>query len=359
MLYEKIVPKFIKKNKGTTNPETKIIAGQDQFYTKQYQIDDYWEGALIEDISGVDFSTLVSNSIYKTITTKRTYKLVLTTERLTVNDYLQFFVVFNDNNQNIGGDISNQDRQLLYLSEVVNSYDKDTGKFVAQTLTLSSLNDKLQASGQTTLGFIQYASPGSGYAFPVIKNGVVTLNPDLMRDIGVLFAHRQSYGMELLSSCYYYGRPIIQGQKPMQIDNQEIYEQKIYASRRLFIAGNNEFSSTDVKNNGGLFAGLNDQITTNFHPETTFYNIMDATPTGYQNFKDWKAWISSSIGILPDAGVKKDFKGVLKFDNTKASKSNSEKLLMPKFFEIVYETLIILVEFIMLKWVHILKLKIH
>lgn len=319
------------KNKGTTDPNTKITTGQDQFYTKKYQVGDYWEAALVEDISGVDFSTLVSNSIYKTISTKRSYKLVLTTQALTVNDYLQFFVVFNDNNQNIGGD-SVQDRQLLYLSEVVNSYDKDTGKFVAQTLTLSSLNDKLQSSGQTTLGFIQYASPGSGYAFPVVTNGTVSLNRDLMRDVGVTFAHRQSYGMELLSSCYYYGRPIIKGQKPTQIDNKEIFEQKVYAPRCLFIAGNNDFSTTDVKNNGGLFPGLNDAVSTNSHPETTFYNIMDAKPTGYQNFKDWKDWISSSIGVIPNSSIKKDFKGVLSYSHKNAVESNGTNIEDAKVF---------------------------
>ncbi|WP_342276709.1 hypothetical protein [Spiroplasma endosymbiont of Nebria brevicollis] len=48
--------KIYQKNKGTTDPKTKITTGQDQFYTKRYQVGDYWEGALIEDISGVDFS---------------------------------------------------------------------------------------------------------------------------------------------------------------------------------------------------------------------------------------------------------------------------------------------------------------
>ncbi|WP_375318225.1 hypothetical protein [Spiroplasma endosymbiont of Virgichneumon dumeticola] len=41
-----------------------------------------------------------------------------------------------------------------------------------------------------------------------------------MRDIGVRYSHIQSYGLELLSSCYYYGRPIIQGQAPIQQENK-------------------------------------------------------------------------------------------------------------------------------------------
>ncbi|WP_375317529.1 hypothetical protein [Spiroplasma endosymbiont of Virgichneumon dumeticola] len=42
-------------------------------------------------------------------------------EQITVDDYLQFFCVFNDKNENIGGNTDkNQDRQLLYISNVTN-----------------------------------------------------------------------------------------------------------------------------------------------------------------------------------------------------------------------------------------------
>ncbi len=167
---------------------------------------------------------------------------------------------------------------------------------------------------------------------PTIQNSLVTLNRTLMRDIGVRYSHRQSYGLELLSSCYYYGRPIIQGQAPNQINNNEIFEQKVFASRRLFIAGNNDRSSTSVKNNGGLLAGINDKITTNSHPETTFYNLMDAKPTGYLNFKNWKEWLSTSLNLQANLFVTKDFKGMLAFDKTKATNSNGTAIGEAKFF---------------------------
>lgn len=34
--------KIYQKNKGTTNPDTHITTGQDEFYTKQYKVGDYW-----------------------------------------------------------------------------------------------------------------------------------------------------------------------------------------------------------------------------------------------------------------------------------------------------------------------------
>lgn len=318
------------KNKGTTDPITHKTTGQDQFYTKQYKIGDYWNAYLIDDTSGVNFDNLKQDNLFKTISTSRQYTLVMFENQITVDDYLQFFCVFNDENENIGGNTGkNQDRQLLYLSNVTNFYSSYNGTFSMQVLTFSSVNDRIVASGQNTMDFVQYSSPGSGYAFPTIINGKVTLNNTLMRDIGVRYAHVQTYGLELLCSNYYYGRPIIQGQSPIKIGNDEIYEQQVFASRRLFIAGNNEFSTTSVKNNGGLYPGINDKITTNSHPETTFYNLMDCQPTGFTNYKDWQSFLAAKQF---DLLAEKDFKGVLAFDKDKATNSNGTAIGEAKFF---------------------------
>ncbi|WP_342266044.1 hypothetical protein [Spiroplasma endosymbiont of Villa modesta] len=325
--------KIYQKNKGKINEEIHKVNGQDEFYTKQYKIGDYWNAYLIDDTSGVDFSNLPNNQIFKTVQTKRQYTLVMFEEHITIDDYLQFFVVFNDENENIGGNSGkNQDRQLLYISNVTNYYSPYNGAFSMQVLTFSSLNDRVVSTGQNTLDFVQYASPGSGYAFPTIQQGKVTLNRTLMRDIGVRYSHRQSYGLELLSSCYYYGRPIIQGQEPIQQNNEEIFESKVFASRRLFIAGNNEKSTTNIKNNGGLIAGINDKITTSSHPETTFYNIMDAKPTGFTNFKNFTEWLKTSLNFQDNLFVTKDFKGMLSFDKDKARLSNGTSVGEAKFF---------------------------
>ncbi len=325
--------KIYQKNKGIIDPNTHKVKGQEEFYTKQYKIGDYWNAYLIDDTSGVDFSNLPNNQIFKTVQTKRQYTLVMFEEHITIDDYLQFFCIFNDENENIGGNSGkNQDRQLLYISNVTNYYSPYNGAFSMQVLTFSSLNDRVVTSGQNTLDFVQYASPGSGYAFPTIQNGIVTLNRTLMRDIGVRYSHRQSYGLELLTSCYYYGRPIIQGQEPIQQNNEEIFEQKVFASRRLFIAGNNDHSTTDIKNNGGLFAGINDKITTSSHPETTFYNIMDAKPTGFTNFKNFTEWLKTSLNFQDNLFVTKDFKGMLSFDKDKATKTNGNAIGEAKFF---------------------------
>ncbi|WP_174480514.1 hypothetical protein [Spiroplasma endosymbiont of Danaus chrysippus] len=322
--------KIYQKNKGKINEEIHKVNGQDEFYTKQYKIGDYWNAYLIDDTSGVDFSNLPNNQIFKTVQTKRQYTLVMFEEHITIDDYLQFFCVFNDENENIGGNSGkNQDRQLLYISNVTNYYSPYNGAFSMQVLTFSSLNDRVVASGQNTLDFVQYASPGSGYAFPTIQQGKVTLNRTLMRDIGVRYSHRQIYGLELLTSCYYYGRPIIQGQEPIQQNNEEIFESKVFASRRLFIAGNNEKSTTEVKNNGGLLAGINDKITTSSHPETTFYNIMDAKPTGFTHYDTWQKFLEARKF---DMLAQKDFQGILTCNKELAIKSNGDAIGKAKFF---------------------------
>lgn len=324
--------KIYQKNKGEKNTDTGKVTNQDQFYTKQYNLEtaQKWKANLLEDVSEVNFNSLNSNAVFNTLQIGRTYKLISLEEQLVkTNDFLQFFVVLNNEDTNLASD-GTQDRQLLYLSNVTNKYDEETGEFVCQIITLSSVNDRASANGLTVQSFIQYASPGSGYAFPQFKDRKLQFNRELMRNIGVKFVHRQFYGLEALSSIAYFGRPIIQGEKPNQVEaEKEIFEQKVYASRRLFIGGNNDFSTTKIKNNGGLYPGLNDPIQTNSHPETTFYNIMDAKPTGFTNYKDWQEFLSAKqFNILAE----KSFKGIVSFDAKKAIESNGTSIADAKFF---------------------------
>lgn len=323
--------KIYQKNKGITDDKGKTT-GQDQFYTKEYNIENAqkWESYLIEDISNVDFGETKSNTIFTNLSIGRQYTLISFDEQIKVNDYLQFFVVLNDFDVNIaGGNSSSQDRQLLYLSNVTNKYNPYTNEFYCQIITLSSVNDKASSSGMTVQSFIQYGGAGSGYAFPQFENNKLQFNKNLMKNIGVRYAHRQFYGMEALGSISYFGRPIIQGESPKQIEDKEIYEQKVYASRRLFIAGNNEFSTTDIKDNGGLLTGLNDPITTVSHPETTFYNLMDAKPTGFTNYNDWQEFLAAKqFNMLAE----KSFKGMLQFTRDLAIKSNGTSTNDARFF---------------------------
>ena len=317
--------KIYQKNKGENGIK------QDQFYTKQYNLEtaEKWQAYLIDDNSNVNFGSTPSNTIFKNLSIGRTRTLISFNEQIKVNDYLQFFVVLNDNNENIQGTDSNQDRQLMYISNITNKYDPYTNKFYCQIITLSSVNDRVSSSGMTLQSFLQYGAPGSGYAFPKFINKKLQFNKELMRNIGVRYTHRQFYGLEALCSISYFGRPIIQGEIPIQIEDKELYEQKVFASRRLFIAGNNQFSTTDIKNNGGLYAGLNDKITTNSHPETTFYNIMDAKPTGFKNYSDWQTFLASKqFNILAE----KSFKGMFSFDANKAKLSNGTSTQDAKMF---------------------------
>ncbi|WP_425377156.1 hypothetical protein [Spiroplasma endosymbiont of Aleiodes alternator] len=77
--------KIYQKNKGKIDPETHKYSGQDEFYTKQYKIGDYWNAYLIDDTSGVDFSNLPNNQIFKTVQTKRQYTLVMFEEHITID----------------------------------------------------------------------------------------------------------------------------------------------------------------------------------------------------------------------------------------------------------------------------------
>lgn len=152
-------------------------------------------------------------------------------------------------------------------------------------ITFSSVNDRIETTGLSTYNFIQPSAPGSGYAFPSIKDGVVGLNRTLMRDIGVQYGNVQFYNLANLGCIKIIGHPVLQGNTPfLRPDGR--YETKVYAPRRLFFAGDNNNSTTGVTNNAGVLPGINDTLNTNSHPETTFVNCVNATMSGYLNYAE-------------------------------------------------------------------------
>lgn len=323
------------KNKGTKLDDG-TYTGQDQFYTKRYKVGDYWDGINLEDVSSVDFGNLqpeqsAGQYMFSTMETKRSYTIMTIGETITANDKLQFFVVFNDNNENIvsgNADSGNQDRQWLYISNLMNYYSPYVpDKIAYQIITFSSVNDAVETTGQSVYNFIQTAAPGSGYAFPSIKDGVVSVNKTLMRDIGVRFSNLQMYTLGALSSVRLVGHPVLQGNRPV-LQPDGTYETQLFTPRNLFFAGKNDLA-TNSKNNAGIWPCVNDNLNTNSHPETTLYNMVNVKATGMLNYKDWTDYLAAnSYAIFTD----KTFKGFATSAYTETTNSNGKRTA-PELFQ--------------------------
>ncbi len=143
----------------------------DNFYTKEVEVGKYWDTYMIDDRSSIQFREAKFEQVFTQQSTERQYTLLILDDdanKLNINDYYNFYMVFNDRGLNIGGGNINtapQDRQWLYPSNVINYHSTYDGIFLWQEITFSSINDKISNSVLSVRQFIQTSAPRKNNAF--------------------------------------------------------------------------------------------------------------------------------------------------------------------------------------------------
>ncbi len=279
----------------------------DNFYTKEVKVGKYWDAYMIYDRSSIQFGEAKFEKVFTQQSTERQYTLLILDEdadKLNINDYYNFYTVFNDRGLNIGGgDINSapQDRQWLYPSNVINYYSPYDCGFLWQEITFSSINDKISNSGLSVRQFIQTSAPGEGYCFPKINydeklnKGIVELDEILLKDPGVRAMAVKFYGNPIFFDMPVIGRPIIKGQ----------FNQKVMNSRDLLMYN--------------MYPAPPDKINTYASPEVSWYNIQGIQPTIITGYEDWKKDMESRYNFWNQ----KNSEGIIITDPITTSASNS------------------------------------
>ncbi len=279
----------------------------DNFYTKEVKVGKYWDAYMIDDRSSIQFGDAKFEQVFTQQSTERQYTLLILDEdadKLNINDYYNFYTVFNDRGLNIGGGNINaapQDRQWLYPSNVINYYSPYDGSFLWQEITFSSINDRISHSGLSVRQFIQTSAPGEGYCFPKItydeklNKGIVELDEVLLKDPGVRAMAVKFYGNPIFFDMPVIGRPIIKGQ----------FNPKVMNSRDLLMYN--------------MYPTPPDKINTYASPEVSWYNIQGIQPTMITGFKDWKQDMESRY----DFWKQKNSEGIVITDPATTSATNS------------------------------------
>ncbi|MBW3059376.1 MAG: hypothetical protein CXB60_10235 [Spiroplasma poulsonii] len=279
----------------------------DNFYTKEVKVGKYWDAYMIDDRSSIQFGEAKFEQVFTQQSTERQYTLLILDEdadKLNINDYYNFYTVFNDRGLNIGGgDINSapQDRQWLYPSNVINYYSPYDGSFLWQEITFSSINDKISHSGLAVRQFIQTSAPGEGYCFPKItydeklNKGIVELDEILLKDPGVRAMAVKFYGNPIFFDMPVIGRPIIKGQ----------FNQKVMNSRDLLMYN--------------IYPCPPDKVNTYAAPEVSWYNVQGIQPTMITGYEDWKKDMESRY----DFWKQKNSEGIVITDPATTSSTNS------------------------------------
>ncbi len=279
----------------------------DNFYTKEVKVGKYWDAYMIDDRSSIQFGEAKFEQVFTQQSTERQYTLLILDEdvnKLNINDYYNFYTVFNDRGLNIGGGNINtapQDRQWLYPSNVINYYSPYDGSFLWQEITFSSINDKISNSGLSVRQFIQTSAPGEGYCFPKItydektNTSTIELDDILLKDPGVRAMAVKFYGNPIFFDMPVIGRPIIKGK----------FNKKVMNSRDLLMYN--------------MFPCPPDKVNTYAAPEVSWYNIQGIQPTMITGYKDWKTDMESRY----DFWKQKNSEGIVITDPSTTSSTNS------------------------------------
>ncbi|WP_419333898.1 hypothetical protein [Spiroplasma endosymbiont of Sarcophaga variegata] len=278
----------------------------DNFYTKEVKVGKYWDAYMVDDVSSIKFGDAKFEQVFTQQSTERQYTLLILDEditKLNINDYYNFYTVFNDRGLNIGGgDINSapQDRQWLYPSNVINYYSVEDGDFLWQEITFSSINDKISNSGLSVRQFIQTSAPGEGYCFPKItydeklNKGIVELDDILLKDPGVRAMAVKFYGNPIFFDMPVIGRPIIKGE----------FNKKVMNSRDLLMYN--------------MYPAPPDKINTYASPEVSWYNIQGIQPTMITGYEDWKKDMESRY----DFWKQKNSEGIVITDKAGSTATN-------------------------------------
>ncbi|MBW3058564.1 MAG: hypothetical protein CXB60_05570 [Spiroplasma poulsonii] len=278
----------------------------DNFYTKEVKVGKHWDSYMIDDRSSIQFGEAKFEQVFTQQSTERQYTLLILDEdvnKLNINDYYNFYTVFNDRGLNIGGgDINSapQDRQWLYPLNVINYYSPYDGSFLWQEITFSSINDKISNSGLSVRQFIQTSAPGEGYYFPKItydektNTSIVELDEILLKDPGVRAMAVKFYGNPIFFDMPVIGRPIIKGE----------FNKKVMNSRDLLMYN--------------MFPAPPDKINTYASPEVSWYNIQDIQPTMITGYEDWKKDMESRY----DFWNQKNSEGIVITDKASSTATN-------------------------------------
>ncbi len=279
----------------------------DNFYTKEVKVGKYWDAYMIDDRSSIQFGEAKFEQVFTQQSTERQYTLLILDEdadKLNINDYYNFYTVFNDRGLNIGGgDINSapQDRQWLYPSNVINYYSPYDGSFLWQEITFSSINDKISHSGLSVRQFIQTSAPGEGYCFPKItynektNTSIIELDEILLKDPGVREMAVKFYGNPIFFDMPVIGRTIIKGQ----------FNKKVMNSRDLLMYN--------------MYPAPPDKINTYASPEVSWYKIQGIQPTMITGYKDWKQDMESRY----DFWKEKNSEGIVITDPATTSATNA------------------------------------
>lgn len=244
-----------------------VTRGRDKRLRKKYKVGNWFRGYITSEVMGSNFS---ANSFDESfITWKNQRQLTFVTNYdLGDKDIYKLFVL---------PEISGNAFWYIAPNGLIKAYSDDKKK-VQTEITLIKLNGELSKTGQALEQFIQMGAAGEGYAWPVVKNGEVTLDESKMLDTPIQEIQKEYNGVASISTFYAWGRPTY----TMQINGI------------TFNTFNDTIDTPRILLPFEMKTPEPSPLTTRGANETDFYVVKEAVPTFEQDFPHWKSYLEQN-----------------------------------------------------------------
>ncbi len=261
----------------------------DTFLTKNFKIGTYKKGVEVSTDTTIEFSASKEDNDF--ISQKSIKNILLRFEgwKPTEAEIFKLYILPNSETDN-----------LFYISNISEVNNPATNKTEYVEINFTNLTVELAKSGRAITNYPQFSAPGEGYAFPVLNNDNIEIDPIKLTDRPIDEIQVEFFGPTIISGITVMGRRI----GLIKQGEEWITQTKIEAPHLLLPF---EMKTPDPSN-----------ISKTSAAESNYYVITEGQIDLLAVWDDWKENVATNYDLTKT----KNYEGVILTNKTRTTKSN-------------------------------------
>ncbi len=263
----------------------------DKFLTKEFNVGDYKKGVLVDSTTNISFSASQEDNDF--ISQKSIKSIVLRFEgwKPTEADIFKFYILPNSNTDN-----------LFYISSITEFNNPQNNKIEYVEINFINLTIELAKSGRAISNYPQFSAPGEGYAFPLIQEEELVVDPIKLTDRPIDEVQIEFFGATIISGITIMGRRV----GLIKEGDNWVNQNKVEAPHLLVPFKMKTPDPSDISKTSAA--------------ESNYYVIVNGSIDLLALWDDWKEQVATSYDLTKT----KNYEGVIITDKVKTLKSNND-----------------------------------
>ncbi len=273
----------------TNSTSAEKALDDDDFLTKKYKVGEYQRGVLVDQTTNITFSASQEDNDF--ISQKSIKNIIIRFEgwKPTEADIFKFYILPNSQTDN-----------LFYINSITEFNNPQNNKTEYVEINFQNLTVELAKSGRAISNYPQFSAPGEGYAFPLIQEEELVVDPIKLMDRPIDEIQIEFFGPTIISGITIMGRRV----GLIKDGDDWKNEDKIVAPHLLVPFEMKTPDPSDISKTSAA--------------ESNYYVIVNGTIDLISQWEDWK----EQVAVNYDITKTKNYEGVILTDKVKTTKSN-------------------------------------